>query len=112
VTALRITSLLTLTLSYILFSLGLILDDYQGTYTYLIYVSWPIGIASVITNIWFAEKYKLKDWTKLVLVICGIMWLLPFLLITYFGIPCLVIFFSVALYNHIVVLRNNQSKTA
>jgi len=92
--------LTTLILSYLFLALNFIFDSDDGNSVYLFYIAWAFGIISVISNILLADKIGIKGWVIGIFGICGILWFFPPLLITIFGIPCMIIFLSIGIYIH------------
>ena len=91
-------------LSHILLILSLISFEENSC---LWYVAWLTGVIGVALNIFLGEKI-LNNWVFVLLILSGIMWLVPFLLITYFGIPCLAIYIVVNIYMYLKIW--NKSK--
>jgi hypothetical protein len=87
-----------------------VFDDAEGDNVYLFYIAWVFGIISVISNIILADKVGIKDWQMAIFGICGILWFLPFLLINYFGIPCMIIFLIIGIYIHAKLFATQKGK--
>jgi len=100
VSKLQIIGLSTLILSHLLIAIALIVTDETQEFSYIFYIAWAIGIISVVSNILFADKIRMNSWLIGIFGICGILWFFPFLLITYFGIPFMVIFLVIGIYIH------------
>lgn len=65
-----------------------------------IFLLWGIGIASVVTNIYYVSKLKLKEWVLILLMISGLTWAFPPLLFTFFGVPFLIAYLIIGIYIH------------
>ena len=63
------------------------------------YITWILGIPSLILNFILANKV-LENWLFALFIITGIMWLMPILLITIFGIPFLLVHFLILIHLH------------
>jgi hypothetical protein len=92
--------------------LNFIFDDAEGNSVYLFYIAWIFGIISVISNILVADKIGIKGWLIGIFGACGILWFFPPLLITYFGIPCMIIFLAIGIYIHGKIFTTEKEKTA
>ncbi len=108
----RIIGLSSLILSYLFLILNFIFDDAEGDSVYLFYIAWVFGIISVISNILLADKIGIKGWLIGMFGVCGILWFFPPLLITYFGIPCMIIFLAIGIYVHGKIFTTEKEKTA
>jgi hypothetical membrane protein len=110
----QIIGFTTLILSYLFLVLNFVFDEADGKYVFLFYLAWASGIVSVVSNILLADKIDLNKWIIAIFGICGILWLFPYFLITYFGIPCLIIFLGIGIYLHIKAFSEYQAdkKTA
>lgn len=108
----RIIGLSSLILSYLFLILNFIFDDAEGDFVYLFYIAWVFGIISVISNILLADKIGIKGWLIGMFGVCGILWFFPPLLITYFGIPCMIIFLAIGIYVHGKIFTTEKEKTA
>ncbi len=108
----RIIGLLSLILSYLFLILTFVFDNATGSNTYLFYIAWVFGIISVISNIMLADKIRLKGWLIALFGVCGILWFFPPLLMTYFGIPCMILFLVIGIYIHGKIFTSENEKTA
>ena len=98
-------------ISFILTHIGVILFFiFEPSDVKFQYLMWILGAITAITNILLADKLVIKKWVMVLFTISGIMWILPILLITYFGIPCLLIFFIIGVYVHKESFANFKSK--
>ena len=66
----------------------------------LYYITWFLGISSLILNFILAIRV-LKNWVFALFIITGIMWIMPILLVTIFGIPFLLIHLIILIHLHI-----------
>lgn len=103
-------ALTTFILSYTLFLLAITIDDSNGTTDFLFFSSWILGIISFISNFLLAEKMDINKWLTILLVLGGILWVFPPLLITYFGFPCMIIFVGIAIFIHIKAIKMRTKK--
>ncbi len=108
----RTIGLASLTLSYLFLILTFVFDSAVTENAYLFYIAWFFGIISVISNAILADKIKIKKWIFVLFIICGVLWLFPPLLITYFGIPCMIIFLVIGINIHGKIYTNEKKKTA
>lgn len=99
-------------LSYLFLILTFVFDNATGSNTYLFYIAWVFGIISVISNIMLADKIRLKGWLIALFGVCGILWFFPPLLMTYFGIPCMILFLVIGIYIHGKIFTSENEKTA
>tara|TARA_R110001606_G_scaffold117289_1_gene246728 strand:+ start:482 stop:796 length:315 start_codon:yes stop_codon:yes gene_type:complete len=102
----------SLILSYVFLILTFVFDSAVTENTYHFYIAWFFGIISVISNTILADKIKIKKWLFILFIFCGILWIFPPLLITYFGIPCMIIFLVIGIYIHGKIFTNEKKKTA
>jgi hypothetical protein len=93
----KILAFVFLLLSYTSLSLVFVFDNHDQENPWPFCIAWILGILSFIFNTIVGEK-NLNRWVFVLQIITGIMWLIPFLLITYFGIPCLIIYFFIGIY--------------
>jgi hypothetical protein len=100
----------SLILSYLFLILAFVFDNAIGSNTYLFYIAWVFGIISVISNTMLADEIRIKGWLIALFGICGILWFFPPLLITYFGIPCMIIFLAIGIYIHRKIFTNERKK--
>ena len=108
----RIIGLASLILSYLFLILTFIFDSAVTGKAYLFYIAWFFGIISVISNAILGDKIKIKKWRFVLFIFCGILWVFPPLLITYFGIPCMIIFLIIGIHIHGRTFTNEKKKTA
>ncbi|PTB95761.1 hypothetical protein C9994_10325 [Marivirga lumbricoides] len=101
--SIKIIGLLSLVLSYLILGLNFIFDN-----AILFYIAWFFGIVSVISNVLWADKLNLNRWLIIVFTMCGILWVFPVLLITYFGIPCMLLFLILGIYIHTKKLQKKE----
>ena len=107
----QIIGLITLTISHVLIIISFNTSDSDTNYFF--YAAWIFGIISVLSNIFLADELNCKKWQILILIISGIFWFFPPLLITFFGIPFLIIFIISAILIQLKGFNNNiRSKTA
>lgn len=64
------------------------------------FIIWEIGILNAGLNIYYGVKTELKTWILILLIISGLIWIFPPLLITYFGFPFLFIYLAIGIYLH------------
>ncbi len=109
----QIIGLTALILSYLLLVLNFAFDSGDGNIVNLFYIAWAFGIISVISNILLADKIGLSGWLIGIFGVCGILWFFPPFLMTFFGIPCMIIFLVIGIYIHRKAFANeNDKKTA
>jgi hypothetical protein len=95
----RILALIFLIISYLsLIAMFVFENELQSVEFPYFFIIWGIGILNVGFNIYYGVKTKLKTWILILLIISGIIWIFPPLLITYFGFPFLIIFLIIGIY--------------
>jgi hypothetical protein len=108
----KIIGLISLVLSYLFLIITFIYDSAVTENNYFFYVAWFLGIISVISNTILADKIKIKKWIFILFIFCGILWLFPPLLITYFGIPCMIIYLIIGILIQRKIYSTENKKTA
>ncbi|MDC7996383.1 hypothetical protein [Altibacter sp. HG106] len=108
----KIIGLSSFILSHLFLILGFVIDDAERNYFFLFEIAWVIGIISVVSNVLLADKIGIKGWLIGIFGVCGILWFFPPLLITYFGIPCMIIFLVIGVYIHGKIFAIEKEKTA
>lgn len=99
--SIRKLALIFLILSYLsLILIFVFQNELQNSEFPYIFLFWGIGIANVVTNIFYVSKLKLKEWILILLIISGLTWAFPPLLFTFFGIPFLIAYLIVGFYIH------------
>lgn len=107
----QIIGLVALIISHVLLIISFKTSNADTNYVF--YASWIFGIISVLSNIFLADKLNCRKWQILILIVSGIFWFFPLLLITFFGIPFLIIFLISAILIQIKGFNNDiRSKTA
>ena len=96
---LKIAAGFSLVVAYIILFFYVLLDS-NGSETkdYMLYIFWLFGILNAGTNIYYAIEKSINKWVTILFVITSIIWIFPFLLITYFGIPFLIIYLFIGIY--------------
>ena len=101
-TGIRISALIFLIISHLsLVAMFVFENELQNVDFPYFFVIWGIGILNAGLNIYYGVKMELKTWILILLIISGIVWFFPPLLITYFGFPFLLIFLVIGIYLHI-----------
>ncbi len=96
---LKITAGLSLAIAYIILVFYLLMySNAYETKDYMLYVFWFFGILNAVTNIYYAIEKSINKWVTIIFVITSIIWIFPFLLITYFAIPFLIIYLFIGIY--------------
>ena len=67
---------------------------------------WIIGVLNFSFNLFFLIKIKIKKIFYIILVISGISLIFPFLLITFFGFPLLILYFLFSFYFQFIFKKN------
>lgn len=95
----RILALTFLIISYLsLIAMFVFENELQNVEFPYFFIIWGIGILNAGFNIYYGVKTELKTWILILLIISGIIWIFPPLLITYFGFPFLIIFLIIGIY--------------
>ena len=98
-TGIRISALTFLIISHLcLVAMFVFENELQNVDFPYFFIIWGIGILNAGLNIYYGVKMELKTWILILLTISGIVWFFPPLLMTYFGIPFLLIFLIIGIY--------------
>ncbi|HCV81120.1 MAG: hypothetical protein CMP12_01810 [Zunongwangia sp.] len=96
---LKIAAGFSLAVAYIILFFYVLLDrNGSEPKDYMLYIFWFFGILNAGTNIYYAIEKSINKWVTILFVITSIIWIFPFLLITYFGIPFLIIYLFIGIY--------------
>lgn len=100
-TGIRISALTFLIISHLcLVAMFVFENELQNVEFPYFFIIWGIGIFNAGLNIYYGVKMELKTWILVLLIISGIVWFFPPLLMTYFGFPFLLIFLAIGIYLH------------
>ncbi len=100
-TGIRISALIFLIISHLcLVAMFVFENELQNVEFPYFFIIWGIGIFNAGLNIYYGVKIELKTWILILLIISGIVWFFPPLLMTYFGFPFLLIFLAIGIYLH------------
>ncbi len=98
-TGLRISAIIVFILSHLcLVAMFVFENELKNVEFPYFFIIWGLGILNAGLNIYYVVKMELKTWILISLVISGIVWFFPPLLMTFFGIPYLLIFLVIGIY--------------